>query len=158
MDSRREFFGKALLSGAALWTGREFPETLARFLAQLPPQLQRGSRIPSRDELDGWARDHTFGLIEKFPLEPDPNQTLIMATALATKVQWHEPFDTTSIDELPSSDWHGKVTRLLCADSRDRSHRFGIVSTKRAGDVAVHSTYAPSAFWVTSVIALLTRK
>ncbi|MDO3646717.1 serpin family protein [Nocardia mangyaensis] len=43
--------------------------------------------------LDAWARDHTHGLIERFPLRVTPETVLAVATALVARTQWVQPFE-----------------------------------------------------------------
>ncbi|MFF2082536.1 serpin family protein [Nocardia sp. NPDC058176] len=43
--------------------------------------------------LDAWARDHTHGLIERFPLRITPETVLAVATALVARTRWVQPFE-----------------------------------------------------------------
>jgi hypothetical protein len=65
---------------------------LGRWIAGLSPAVTHGD-MPTQAELDTWARDHTYGLIEKFPLTVTAETVVLLATALATKVSWRLPFD-----------------------------------------------------------------
>ncbi|MBR7835198.1 hypothetical protein KDL01_18135 [Actinospica durhamensis] len=49
---------------------------------------------PVRDGplLDGWARQHTGGLIEKMPVEVDDETLLVLATAMSVRTSWIRPF------------------------------------------------------------------
>ena len=93
-----------------------------------------------RPELDAWARDHTYGLIERFPLTVTPETVVMLATALATKVSWRLPFDAVPAAELGPGPWAGSVHR--CCARRTYGHRQFIASTEAAGDVAVHTAYS----------------
>jgi hypothetical protein len=73
--------------------------TIGAWLEVLPPGTDRGP-IPSPADADRWARDHTRGLIERFPIEVDPSTILVLASALATKVAWAIPFEDRPATEL----------------------------------------------------------
>jgi hypothetical protein len=49
---------------------------------------------PVRDAplLDGWARQHTGGLIEKMPVEVDDETLLVLAAAMSVRTSWIRPF------------------------------------------------------------------
>jgi hypothetical protein len=137
-------------SAAALWRRPEVAAALAGFAAALPAAVSVGD-LPSQAELDAWARQHTLGLIERFPLELAPDTLLILATALATKVSWEVPFEPAPAAELgPDSPWASRVTTVLRAPER---HEQYIATTSRAGDVAVHTATAQDGLAVTSVLA-----
>lgn len=117
----------------------------------LPPTVETGP-LPDQASLDAWAREHTFGLIEKFPLRLDPDTVLILASALATRVSWDEPFDLVPAARLGDSPWAGRVGQVLHTPRRG-GHDQHIIGTRRAGDVAVHTARARDGLLVTSVIA-----
>jgi hypothetical protein len=126
-------------SATALWERRPF-EGLAGWRAGLPERTQTGP-LPDQSALDAWAREHTGGLIERFPLEVRPETLLILASALATKVSWAEPFQVADAAQLgPGSTWAGRLRRVLRSPAR--GHASWIAATERAGDVAVHAVLA----------------
>lgn len=145
---------RAVACATAVWAraGRD-AECLAPFLASLPSPVARGTGIPPRSELDAWAREHTQGLIPSFPLSPDPRSSLLLANALATKVRWLTPFETTPASELGArSEWSRALDRVL--RTSDEKHHVGFIArTAKAGDVAVHSVWSDDDLRVTSVIA-----
>lgn len=51
--------------------------------------------IPSQEVMDKWAAEKTLNLIPKFPLEINNDIKVILATVLATKIEWRFPFDVT---------------------------------------------------------------
>jgi hypothetical protein len=56
-------------AAAAAWIRPGFmTDVVLRWLAELPPEVEKGS-LPSQADLDACARRHTFGLIENFPLD-----------------------------------------------------------------------------------------
>jgi hypothetical protein len=122
------------------------------WLDGLPAAVARGG-IPSQAELDAWARQHTFGLIERFPLVVTDQVYLLLATALATKVSWDCPFELTPATALgPTSIWPQKLAQVLKSPEHP-SHLAFIATTTRAGDVAVHVAEARGGLLVASVIA-----
>ena len=137
----------AVLSAAGLWHRGD----AARFPA-VPSTVETGE-LPSQAELDRWADRHTLGLIERFPVAVTPDTMLVIATALATKVTWLEPFDVVPAAALGEAGaWAGQVDQVLRTPS-ERGHHQYIAATERAGDVAVHSARAADGLLVTSVIA-----
>ncbi|WP_308163273.1 serpin family protein [Nocardia alni] len=56
--------------------------------------------------LDAWADRHTGGLIDRFPLDVEPETVLMLATALVAKTAWDTPFND-SVLEPDSGPWAG---------------------------------------------------
>ena len=136
----------------ALWERDPTNEALLRWKKGLPPQVETGV-IPSKAELDEWAERHTLGIIKEFPGEIKPWMTVLMASALATKVTWREPFDIVPASELGSSSrWSDQVQWVLRTPEMS-SHRQFIADTERAGRVAVQAADAEGGLAVLSVIA-----
>lgn len=79
--------GAAAAQGA--WTG---PHHQVR--SDWSQQLSRLSSgpIPAKAELDRWASEATHGLIDTFPLQPDPHAILVLASALGARSTWAQPF------------------------------------------------------------------
>ncbi|HXS65439.1 MAG TPA: hypothetical protein VN767_21490 [Streptosporangiaceae bacterium] len=118
------------------------------WLASLPQPVARGE-VPDQDAVDRWAREHSFGLIDKFPLQIDAQVYLLLATALATKVSWESPFELAPGTELGGS-W--RLDQVLYSPDHP-SHSAFIAITPNAGDVAVHVGRAQGGLVVLSVIA-----
>lgn len=136
-------------AAAAVWHRLAAPSS---WLDGLPPAVTHGP-LQSQDQLDTWAREHTFGLIERFPLTLTPEVLLVLATALATRVSWKEPFDVAPATELgAASPWASRLTTVLRTPS-GRGHEQYVATTARAGDVAVHTARARDGLLVTSVVA-----
>jgi len=148
-------------AGAAVWWthAQTNAEALAGWMAGLPAGADRGD-LPTPAELDAWAKERTLGLIEKFPQLP-PGPLLVLATALATKVLWDQPFDLAPARDLgAASPWVGRVNHVLRTPRGGAvprtplgGHRQFVAATERAGDVAVHTASAQDGLAVTSVIA-----
>ncbi|MDG4838850.1 hypothetical protein O7631_20235 [Micromonospora sp. WMMD967] len=128
-------------SATALWqrSGRS-DVGAGGWRAALPRSTEVGV-LPDQAGLDAWARAHTDGLIEMFPLTVGPDVVFALASALATRVSWAAPFDVADARELGAgSPWAGQLRRALRSPSH--GHRCAIVSTTRAGDVIVHAAPA----------------
>jgi hypothetical protein len=141
-------------SAAALWTSPavRLPEAFQRWREALPSVVTTGD-LPGQAELDAWAREHTFGLIDRFPISPD-KVYLLLATALATKVSWQVPFDLTPAASLgAASPWASTLGRVLRTPAGPRGHVKLVATTPQAGDVIVHIAAAEGGLEVVSVAA-----
>ena len=138
-------------AAAAVW---HLPASVSeQWLAGLPDVVTQTGRIPGQPELDDWARRHTFGLIESFPIEVDLTVYLILASALATKVSWDCPFELAPGGALgPSSPWAERLAHVLRSPEH-LGHSAFIAATAEAGDVAVHVGQARGGLLVVSVAA-----
>jgi hypothetical protein len=119
----------------------------ADFADGLPAPVEVGP-LPSPEAADDWALRHTRDLIDRFPLEVS-EALLVVATALATRVQWEDPFDRVPASLLGGT-WADRVATVLQAPE---AHQIGIARTTIAGDVAVHAARSADALAVVSVIA-----
>ena len=100
--------------------------------------------------------DHTFGLIERFPARISPLTYLVLATALATRVSWQQPFGLAPAAELGAqSPWSRRLGQVLATPARPgpAGHRALIAVTPEAGDVIVHLARARDGLLVASVAA-----
>ncbi|MEU7619834.1 hypothetical protein AB0B27_27590 [Micromonospora rifamycinica] len=57
------------------------------------PRAATTGPLPDQAGLDGWAREQTLGLVDRFPLTVSPRVLLALASALATRISWAVPFD-----------------------------------------------------------------
>lgn len=141
-------------SAAAVWTapGAPLGPPFYDWRAGLPGLVETGE-MPDQAGVDAWAREHTFGLIEKFPLRLDPADYLVLATALAAKVSWDTPFDLAPAAELGSgSAWAGELGQVL-RTPHGHGHAQFIATTPEAGDVVAHLALARDGLLVASVAA-----
>nr|QLK00783.1 hypothetical protein HZU44_12785 [Micromonospora carbonacea] len=131
-------------SAAAVWHRPGIPTAgLDAWRASLPRATQTGP-LPDQAGLDAWAREHSAGLIERFPLTLTPRVVLALASAVATRISWAAPFDLAPAGALgPDSPWAGRLTRVL--RSPGHGHHAWIAATPEAGDVAVHVAAAQPA-------------
>jgi hypothetical protein len=142
-------------SAAAVWTDPavRLPDSFARWREGLPAAVTTGD-LPGQAELDRWAREHTFGLIERFPVA-GKDLYLVLATALATKVSWQVPFDlapAASLGEM--SPWAAPLEHVLRTPARPGGHVQFIAASPQAGDVIVHVAAAEGGVEVASVAAM----
>ncbi|HEX2322341.1 MAG TPA: hypothetical protein VHJ18_25450 [Streptosporangiaceae bacterium] len=137
-------------AAAAVWNRGRTGDP--RWLAGLPAAVERGP-IPSQDEADAWVREHTFGLIETFPLWEAARYDLLLASAIATKVSWDRPFEPAPGSELgEASPWSKEVKQVL-ASPQHRRHKVFLANTTEVGEVGVHVGRAQDGLIVASVIA-----
>jgi hypothetical protein len=150
----------AVHAAAAVWGGNG-PATgakIASWRAGLPPQVDTGP-VPGQEELDAWARRHTLGLIDQFPVRDGRTLIWLLATALAARVSWKRPFDLAPASALGSlSPWATTLTQVLrtpqgLPNGRVPGHDQFIAATDTAGDVAVHAASARDGLLVVSVAA-----
>src|SRR5215469_460671 len=146
-------------SAAAVWTtpGHQFSAAFRRWQASLPADVSRGD-LPDQAGLDHWAREQTFGLIDRFPVQWIPDLYLVLASALATKVSWHVPFALAPASWLgEQSAWSRQLSMVLRAPDplpgRPPGHRQFIAATEQTGDVAVHVASAQDGLLVFPVAA-----
>jgi hypothetical protein len=141
----------ALQTALALWVGGADRTTaLVEWSSTLPKTVERGP-VPSRAEADWWADRTTSGLIKRFPLDITGLTRVILASALATKVTWQQPFDVVSSAQTlrDSSPWSGLV-RFVLVD-HDPVIPSMLARTEAAGVVAVHFAVANEELTVLSV-------
>ena len=140
-------------SAAAFWTSGEaaLSPGSAHWRAGLPPQVTIGD-LPGQAGLDRWVREHTFGLIDQFPISGD-GLYLVLASALATKVSWTVPFELAPGASLGSASPWATELRQVLRTPRHGGHTQYIAITPDAGDVIVHAAYANGGLLVVSVAA-----
>jgi hypothetical protein len=145
----------AVASAAAAWTaaGAALSPGFDRWRAQLPPEVTTGD-LPSPAELDAWAREHTFGLIDRFPVQDD-GLYLVLASALATRVSWQQPFELAPAASLgQGSPWASQLTQVLRTPPGPvPGHTQFIASSPAGGDVIVQLASAADGLVVVSVAA-----
>lgn len=139
-----------LVLGAAAWHDPGYEsEALLGFLRRLAAHADTGP-IPTQPEVDAWAREHTLGLIERFPLDLDPSVVLLLATAIAAKVSWYAPFLLAPAESalLPAdAAFAGKP---LLRDPGARA--WGGILQTHAGLLAGYVAQSPDGLYVMSAI------
>lgn len=127
-------------AASAIWQapGHVHPQRLESWRAALPPATTLGT-LTDQAALDAWAREHTFGLIDQFPIELTPQLVLLLASALATKVSWDVPFDLEPAPAL-GGPWAAQLTQVL--RTPQIGHTAFLAETRQAGRVIVHAAPA----------------
>ncbi|HZE48665.1 MAG TPA: serpin family protein [Jatrophihabitantaceae bacterium] len=138
----------AIASAAAVWRDPSVVAALQSWLSGLPRPVEVGE-IPGPAAADRWASEHTLGLIDKFPVEIRPDTILVLASALATRVDWETPFQLVPSAEL-NSPWSNRVTQALQSVPSHTAY----IASSAVGDVAVHAARSADGLEVTSVIAV----
>ena len=130
-------------AASAVWHRAGIDVTgLAGWRAGLPAATTFGP-LPDQAGLDRWAREHTFGLIDAFPLKVSEEVRLALASALATKVSWLEPFDVAPAAALGGgSAWASRLTKVLRTPKG--GHLSFVARSRHAGEVIVHVASADS--------------
>lgn len=136
----------AVASAAAVWRDPSVVAALESWLAGLPSSVEIGD-VPSPAAADRWAAEHTLGLIDRFPVDVRPDTLLILASALATKVDWEVPFELVPSAEL-RSPWSDRLDQALRSVRQHQAY----IAASRVGDVAVHTARSADGLAVTSVI------
>ncbi|WP_328459707.1 serpin family protein [Actinoplanes sp. NBC_00393] len=123
-------------AASAVWyaQGRVDPHRLDAWRGTLPAATTFGP-LPDQAALNRWARDHTFGLIDKFPVELTPQVVLLLASALATKLSWDTPFDVVPGETLGGA-WGSRLKQVLRTPVG--GHTAFVATSQPAGDVIVH--------------------
>ncbi|WP_045742197.1 hypothetical protein [Actinoplanes rectilineatus] len=142
----------AVAAATAVWHGPSAdPDGLAGWRAGLPASTGTGP-LPDQAGLDRWARDHTFGLIDRFPLGAGPDVVLMLASALATKVSWEHPFEVAPAAALGAgSPWAGRLDRVL--RTPEHGHEAFVTRDADAGELIVHAAASADGLRVFSVAA-----
>jgi hypothetical protein len=140
-------------SAVAAWTaaGARLGPAFERWRSELPPRVSTGD-LPGAADRDAWARQNTFGLIERFPVQDSDDLVLVLASALATKVSWMVPFELAPAASLGTgSPWAGRLSRVLRTPAQSGGgHVQYIAVTPDAGDVIVHVATAAGGLLVIS--------
>ncbi|MET9885494.1 serpin family protein [Streptomyces sp. NPDC006430] len=105
---------RGLRAATGLWTRADLP-LADPWLASLPHGARgtlTGDEDTDRKTLDGWAQQRTDGLVEEMPVSLQQDTRLVLASALALRLRWAEPFAERSLrpDHGP---WHGRILRGL---------------------------------------------
>ena len=111
-DEAREFVAELLANPhpivnavAAAWLdSRAECAAIAAWRKTLASAIQTG-KIPTQATADAWADKHTRGAIKQFPLEITSLTVLLVASALATKAKWDEPYSTADVSQLGVTAW-----------------------------------------------------
>jgi hypothetical protein len=131
------------------WRAEAVTDRLTAYADRLPRGATR-EPLPDQARLDAWAREHSLGLIDRFPLELRDDLLLVLASALATRVRWRQLFDPVPSEELRSAGpFADAVTTVLRSV---RGHDVRLVRTRAAGLVGAHVAASADGLAVVSVL------
>ncbi|HVX46512.1 MAG TPA: serpin family protein, partial [Mycobacteriales bacterium] len=112
LDTLRD--APAIEAALGLWSRTDLPLNDA-WLQHVPAHARgrlHGDEQKDRKALDQWANDNTGGLIERMPVDSLDRVRLLLASAIAVRTRWEQPFAESAWtpDEGP---WKGRpLTRL----------------------------------------------
>jgi len=143
----------AVAAAVGLWWREDVAtDRLRDYEARLPDVATRGA-LPGQRQLDTWAREHTLGLIDRFPVDVTPDVLLVLASALATRVRWLRAFEVVPGSELAApgrgDDFGARVARALRSVE---GHDVRLVRTSAAGLVGAHVAASADGLAVVSVL------
>ncbi|MFB7181569.1 serpin family protein [Streptomyces sp. NPDC056257] len=105
---------RGLRTATGLWTDAGLP--LEEDWAAKLPAGARGTLTGDPDAdakvLDAWASDRTDGLIERMPVVLEESTLMVLASALALRLRWIQPFDEWP-GEPHTGPWAGRRVRML---------------------------------------------
>ncbi|MGZ4649439.1 MAG: hypothetical protein ACXV3A_02715, partial [Kineosporiaceae bacterium] len=134
------------------WRDDVATDRLRDYAARLPNAATR-EVLSGQEQLDGWVRERTLGLIDRFPLRVTPDVLLLLASALATTVRWLQPFTVVPGTELAAVGRPGgfadRVSRALRSVS---GHDVRLVRTRSVGLVGAHVAASGDGLAVVSVL------
>jgi hypothetical protein len=139
----------ALALAFATWHRGDIGAGLGAWRRALPPCATVGP-MPTQAEANAWAREQTRGQIESMPVEINDDSRLLLATAVATEVQWESAFDLVPATEL-GGPWATRVSRVMRRYSEGSVHV--VAHTEAAGFVGVSRERGRGGLDVVSVIA-----
>lgn len=129
----------ALRSAAVAWL--EPTCETARMRAYLDALPIENAPMPTQEEADAWASDHTDGMVKEFPIDLERVTALFtLATALVTKVVWLTPLTEVPAAHLGPGPFADLLTRALQAHAS--AHHRLTISDSAVGPVAVHEAMA----------------
>lgn len=143
----------AVKTAIACWVNvADATDALSAWVRRLPGEVESGY-MPTKAQADAWADRNTLGLIERFPLDIDPDTRIVLASALATRVSWRALFEVAPAGEGlgPGSPWQGMIERVLW--DQHPGDLAMIAESSRAGMVAAHVALATEDLTVLSVSA-----
>lgn len=83
--------------------------------------------VTAQERLDAWAAERTGGLVERMPVTLTRDARMVLASALALRTTWRQPFDQLPLTP-DAGPWQGRTLRGLHRRS-PRPDRVGVTST-----------------------------
>ena len=84
---------ESVAASLGAWTAAADVSASLQAAFDLWPAGTATGAIPTQQEADSWAAEATLGLIKHFPLDVQPDTSLLLASALATRITWDFPFE-----------------------------------------------------------------
>jgi hypothetical protein len=143
----------AVAAAVGLWWREDVAtDRLAAYVGRLPAGATR-EPLAGQQQLDAWAREHTLGLIDRFPIQVTPDLLLVLASALATKVRWQRPFHVVPATDLAVPGRRGSFADAVSRALRSvKGHDVRLVRTQAAGIVGAHVAASADGLAVVSVL------
>ncbi|GAB2465466.1 hypothetical protein [Jatrophihabitans fulvus] len=141
-----------LVAAAAVWSDPTASGPGLRRLATSLAGVAATGAVPDQATADRWTREHTLGLVERFPLElddPSAPVLVVLATALATRIRWTQPYLLAPPDILRRTPADPAFARVPMLTDGPRATTWnGIVH----GRFGVHAASSPGGLVVASAI------
>ncbi|MGW1285177.1 serpin family protein, partial [Streptomyces sp. NPDC002586] len=83
--------------------------------------------VTAQERLDAWAAERTGGLVERMPVTLTRDARMVLASALALRTTWRQPFDEQPL-RPQAGPWQGRTLRGLHRRS-PRPDRVGVTGT-----------------------------
>lgn len=138
----------ALALAFATWHRGDIGAGLDAWRRSLPPCATTGP-MPTQARANEWAREQTRGQIASMPVAINDDFRLLLATAVATEVQWQRAFHLVPAAQL-GGPWATRVNRVM---RRDHDNLDGVARTEAAGLVGVSHEPSRDGLDIISVIA-----
>ncbi|MFJ6048518.1 serpin family protein [Streptomyces sp. NPDC092307] len=110
---------RGLQAATGLWARAEVPLEEV-WSAKLPAGARgalSGEPLADAKVLDAWAAERTGGLIEHVPVSWPEDTRLVLASALALRVRWTEPFQEAPV-AMTEGPWARRILRRLSRTTR----------------------------------------
>jgi hypothetical protein len=133
----------------AVWHQGDIGAGLDAWRRALPARATTGP-MPTQAEANEWARNKTMRQIQSMPVAINDDYRLLLATAVATEVQWQQAFALVPAKEL-GGPWAERVNRAMRRYQTDRVRV--VARTEAAGFVGVSRECGDGGLDVISVIA-----
>lgn len=146
------------LTGAS-WFSPEFvkSEVVQKVLKSYTDSyLETNTHIPTKSDLNEWVTTNTKNLITEFPIDITEETLLIAATAIVTKIEWAQKYDTI---EQPDNVWG--VNNLLHRKSEKTGdvifaekdeNLFTLIKSESSNNLLVYTVLGDTRFSATEML------
>ena len=134
------------------WRDDAVSDRLTEYAGRLPAAATR-EPLTGQQQLDAWARDHTLGLIDRFPVQVSPELLLVLGRRWPRRSVGWSPSTSFPPRSSPllehGEDFGTSVSRALRSV---RGHDVRLVRTEAAGLVGAHVAASGDGLAVVSVL------